>query len=236
MNELLKKFLFFLTLILCIPTVFAMKNNNRMCKRDTCLKCSKKFKSHFGLKNHEKKCTGKKYTINYQYIPSICPFSGCVEIFKDVNDLLNHMREKHADKKTKKCNFPNCTKNPDTWAHLKEHMYHHLAEKYFCCPVCSKKFKWLKHLKKHLKEHPPEQNIPSTTPLFIQPDSNFQQNVAADNNNDAVLHLSETLLQEDQNDQEDLEIPEDLENLKCLKDAELELFLEQCNASKNSDS
>jgi uncharacterized Zn-finger protein len=75
-------------------------------------------------------------------------------------------------------------------------MYHHLTEKYFCCPVCSKKFKWLKHLKKHLKEHTPEQD---TTP-------------------------------------DNPETQEDLENLECLKNAELELFLEQCNAHENSNS
>jgi hypothetical protein len=161
-----RKILLFLTLILCISTVFAMNNSE------------------------------KKHTLDYQYTLAICPFPGCKKTFKDVHDLLNHMREKHANRKTKKCNFPKCTKISDSWAHLKEHMYHHLTEKYFCCPVCSKKFKWLKHLKKHLKEHTPEQD---TTP-------------------------------------DNPETQEDLENLECLKNAELELFLEQCNAHENSNS
>lgn len=206
----IKKYLFFLTLALCLSTAFSMKNND---------------KRYFGKKKH---------IACYECGTPQCYFPECGMTFKKVNDLLVHMRAKHANQKTKTCNFPNCRKTIDSLSHLKEHMNCHLGKKYFKCPNCFKTFKWLKHLIKHLKEH--EKNSLYTfnpTPIiFIPKTSNAQHN---DDSDSPIFHLSETLLQEDLNDQKDLKILKDLENLECLKNAEFDLSLEQCNANEHDN-
>ncbi len=209
----IKKCLFFLMFISSISTVFTMKNKNKRCfsvKKDvTCYECG----------------TPK------------CYFPSCEKTFKNVNALLVHMRAEHANREKKTCNFPDCGKKFDSVSHLKEHMNCHLGERYFKCPTCFEKFKWSKHLTKHLKEHKKNRSSASVSSSTILKQET--SNVSFNNENKEsstceppfiTLEQQEVfdVLNDDPSMSSILDF-EDSDELKALKDAEIELFLEKCN-------